>query len=93
MAKHTAKATTNISGVPGSTGSTGQESGGAGHIIPGGQSQKSSGGVNFFPTSAQFNPDPRKGVGTPAPHTKSTLDAPPHPASKSGKDDITIPNA
>lgn len=85
------KSVTNISGVPGATGSTGQETGGAGKIMPGGQSQKPSGGVNFFAGSAQNNPDPRKGVGVPAPHTESTLNAPPHPATVSGKDDIKVP--
>ena len=53
-----------ISGVPGH--GTGREKNGAGRIDFGGKSQQASGGVNFFPGSAQFNPDPRD-IGNAAP--------------------------
>jgi hypothetical protein len=56
-------------GVPGSGDGVGRSKGGSGKIMPG-SSTKLSGGTKFFEGSAQNNPDPRKGVGKPAPHTK-----------------------
>ena len=81
------------SGVPGSGDGENslREEGGAGKIMPGGKSQMASGGVNFDPTSAHFNPDPRSGVGQPAPHTKSTLEPLDNPIFGSEKDSIKIP--
>jgi len=81
------------SGVPGSGDgeNSRREEGGAGKVMPGGKSQMASGGVNFDPTSAHFNPDPRAGIGVPAPHTTPSLNPPDNPISPNVKDNIRIP--
>ncbi len=60
-------------GVPGNPGKTGRNKGGSGTVHEGQKSRNVSKGVNFHPKSAQFDPDPRSGVGKPAPHSKPTL--------------------
>ena len=54
-------------------GRVGREARGAGTVFAGQSKKNVSPGVNFHPSSAHFNPDPRKGVGQSAPHNKPTL--------------------
>jgi len=78
-------------GVPGSGDGDNTKREKATKIMPGGKSQMASGGVNFDPTSAHFNPDPRAGIGVPAPHTIPSLNPPDNPISAGTKDAIKIP--
>lgn len=61
-------------GVPGAGNGAGREKGAAGKLMTGGKDNSKNGGVNFYPASAQYNPDPRKNVGKPAPKTKTGLE-------------------
>ena len=73
MSKHIGHPLDSGADISGVAGKVGRERGGKGDVFSGQKNRNVSKGVNFHPASAHNNPDPRKGVGQPAPHTRPTL--------------------